>query len=181
MVSYCLIRQKWWIDLTPGPQSFTYALYDLCVYPDYTDPLREELEATWRADVGWQPESMPLLDSFLKESSRLNPSDSSKSRSCKCSTDFLFESDSLTPTIVSVRRKVLAPYSLVDGTYLEVGSWACVPQRSLMRDPGNYQNATSFHGFRFVPSPGTEYVGNASRFTDVASKFPFWGAGKRVW
>ena len=66
------------LDLISDMQSFTYALYDLCVYPEYTDPLREEIGATLRDNAGWQPESMPRLDSFLKKSSRLNPSDSSK-------------------------------------------------------------------------------------------------------
>ena len=55
-----------------------YTLYDLCAHPEYIEPLRLEVseQFTKRDSL----ENMPLLDSFLKESSRLNPSDSSKSR-----------------------------------------------------------------------------------------------------
>ena len=65
--------------LTGQLQSLTYALYDLCDHPEYITPLRKELEAATLEDYSaWQPENMPRLDSFLKESSRLNPSDAGK-------------------------------------------------------------------------------------------------------
>ena len=84
----------------------------------------------------------------------------------------------LTTAIVSIRRKVLAPYTFSDGTHFAEGSWACVPQRSLMRDTKNYPSAECFQGFRFVPSSGNQ---GGSKFTDTGPKFPIWGAGKRVW
>lgn len=41
-------------------------------------PLREEIEKAGLDNFSaWQPENMPRLDSFLKESARLNPSDAS--------------------------------------------------------------------------------------------------------
>ena len=47
-------------------------------------PLREELERTELEDFSaWQPESMPRLDSFLKESARLNPSDASEYKAAR--------------------------------------------------------------------------------------------------
>ena len=51
-------------------------LYDLCAHPEYIEPLRQEVseQLEKRDSMG----RMPLLDSFLKESCRLNPSDSSK-------------------------------------------------------------------------------------------------------
>ena len=52
-----------------------YALYDLCDYPEYLEPLRREKEVQGHAWSG-SLDQMPLLDSFLKESARLNPSDS---------------------------------------------------------------------------------------------------------
>ena len=138
-------------------------------------PLREEIEKAGPGGfLAWQPETVPRLDSFLKESARLNPSDASKSHSlyhCYCTW--------LTIAItVSVRRKVLAPYTFSDGTHFEEGSWACVPQRSLMRDNKVYASADCFQGFRFL---STSDSGSASKFTDVGPTFPFWGAGKRVW
>lgn len=129
--------------------------------------------------MGWQPESMPRLDNLFKVFSRLNPSDSSKFPPCKCSTGFYVML--VADTDCSICCKVPASYTFVDGTHCEAGSWAYVPQRSLMRNLEDYPNATFFHVFRFLPSQDTEYIGSASRFTDVGPKFPFWGAGKRVW
>ena len=56
-------------------QSFVYGIYDLCEHPEYLEPLRKELGRhgdQWPRYV----DDLPLLDSFLKESARLNPSDS---------------------------------------------------------------------------------------------------------
>ena len=58
-------------------QGFVYTLYDLCAHPEYIEPLRLEISEQLEGHDSLQ--HMPLLDSFLKESSRMNPSDSSKS------------------------------------------------------------------------------------------------------
>ena len=58
-------------------QSFVYTLYDLCEHPEYIDRLRKGLaqtEGEWWNSL----DSLPFLDSFLRESARLNPSDSSR-------------------------------------------------------------------------------------------------------
>ena len=50
------------------------ALLDLAARPEYLQPLREEVEQV-TDEFGWTKEAfnaMPKLDSFLKESSRLN-------------------------------------------------------------------------------------------------------------
>ena len=54
-------------------QAFTHALYNLAAYPQYLEPLREEVESVVAVD-GWSKASMAKmrkLDSFLKESMRL--------------------------------------------------------------------------------------------------------------
>lgn len=56
-------------------QTLTNALYDLCDHPEYIDGLREELK---KNNIGGRPEDLPLMDSFLKESARLNPADTGK-------------------------------------------------------------------------------------------------------
>lgn len=59
-------------------QFLTYSLYDLCLHPEFVEPLRQEI-----AEQSTNPipsfDTMPLLDSFLKESSRLNSPESSES------------------------------------------------------------------------------------------------------
>ncbi|KAL9596409.1 MAG: hypothetical protein Q9179_004621 [Wetmoreana sp. 5 TL-2023] len=55
-------------------QSVVYGLYDLCKYPDYVAALRDELTVQ-----EGRVENLVLMDSFLKESARMCPSDSSTS------------------------------------------------------------------------------------------------------
>jgi cytochrome P450 len=53
-----------------------HALYDLCERPEYFEPLREELRTVLQEDGGWQKltvHKLRKMDSFLKESQRLNP------------------------------------------------------------------------------------------------------------
>jgi len=55
-------------------QSFTHALFHLSSKPEYIQPIREEVEAVIAED-GWTKVAMTRmrkLDSFLKESQRLN-------------------------------------------------------------------------------------------------------------
>ena len=55
-------------------QTLTHALYDLAAYPEYVEPLREEIARAVQRD-GWTKtaiDNMDNIDSFLKESMRLN-------------------------------------------------------------------------------------------------------------
>ncbi|KAI9663668.1 MAG: hypothetical protein M1821_007158, partial [Bathelium mastoideum] len=56
------------------PMLITFALHSLCKHPEYIKPLREEVEKMTEKDVyAHDKESFPRLDSFLKETARLNP------------------------------------------------------------------------------------------------------------
>ena len=61
----------------------THALFDLCAMPEYIEPLRSEAEAAIEESNGeWQFSTIKKLrqmDSFLKESQRLNQSTFRKS------------------------------------------------------------------------------------------------------
>jgi hypothetical protein len=55
-------------------QALTQALYDLAIHPEYVKPIRDEIEAIITED-GWTKPAMQRMrkvDSFLKESQRLN-------------------------------------------------------------------------------------------------------------
>ena len=59
---------------TTARKTFTHALYHLAANPEYAEPLREEIERVVAED-GWTKAStarMWRLDSFLKESQRMN-------------------------------------------------------------------------------------------------------------
>ena len=143
----------WFAALHQPALSLTYALDDLCEHPEYIVFLRKELGT---CDITAENiDRFPIMDSFLKESARLHPSDS-----------------------ISVRRKVLRPFRFSDGTSLFPGDVACVPLQAIMIDPSNYDDSTRFDGHRFVDKMTKA---NISRFTDASSIFPLWGLGKHGW
>lgn len=60
----------------------THALFDLAAMPEYLAPLREEIDQVLEEEGGWQGSAlgkMRKIDSFLKESQRLNPPSISES------------------------------------------------------------------------------------------------------
>lgn len=68
-----------------APQAFTHAVFDLTTHPEYLLPMREEAERVI-AKEGWTKaalNSMVKIDSFLRESQRLN-----NNGPCKCTVYF---------------------------------------------------------------------------------------------
>jgi hypothetical protein len=53
-------------------------MHDICLHPEYTAPLRAELKSEAYAEFERTGKGLPLLDSFIKESARLTPVESSK-------------------------------------------------------------------------------------------------------
>lgn len=144
----------WFASVHQPTIQLDYAIDALCKHPEYTNPLREEIQQNLgKGESALAFDGMPLLDRFLKKSARLDPSDS-----------------------ISVRRKALS--TSFDGSEEKKGEVACVPLRAMMRDPENYHEATTVNGFRFVNSEGTK---NTSKFAEGDRKYPLWGLGRRIW
>lgn len=61
----------------PVYQTIVYVIHDLCLHPEYIEPLRRELEASYD-EFQRTGQGLPLLDSFIKESARLTPVESSE-------------------------------------------------------------------------------------------------------
>ena len=62
--------------------SMTQSLYDMCTYPEFIAPLREEMEESLDKDGNWGKSNLTKLwklDSFMMESQRLSPPALSKS------------------------------------------------------------------------------------------------------
>lgn len=137
----------WFAAVHQPATSLAYALSDIRQHSEYKDTLEKELGDG--STDGKDLDGMPLLDGFLKESARLCPSDS-----------------------ISCRRKVLRPYTLRDGTFLDTGDVACVPMQSIMLDPELYPDASTFDPYRFI---NKEDMSKSTRFTDSNSQFPLWG------
>lgn len=67
------------------------AFFDLCEHPEYVEPLREEILEAVRATGGWKKTTltrMRKMDSFMRESQRLNPP--SLSEYCSANPIFLY-------------------------------------------------------------------------------------------
>ena len=58
--------------------SLAYIIYNLCLYPEYLAPLREEVAAAMETNPDDPFKEMQLLDGFLLETARLNPLDACK-------------------------------------------------------------------------------------------------------
>lgn len=70
---------------------------------------------------------------------------------------------------------------MADGTTVPQGSWACVPQRAILRDPIDYNLPATFNGLRFLDGKAGYDCPKPGPLTDVDEKFPLWGLGKRTW
>jgi len=116
------------VAIHTSAMTLTNALFDLAAYPDHILPMREEAERVVAAQ-GWTKaalSNMHKIDSFVRESMRLNTG----------------------PVMIS--RKVLAKdgFAFSDGTTIPYGSVVSVPT-AVHYDPANYDNADVFDGFRF--------------------------------
>jgi cytochrome P450 len=106
------------------------SLYDLASKPEYIQPLREEILAALKESDGIFTKdalySCKLLDSFVKESQRLNPI-----------------------SLVIGKRILTRPVDLTDGTHLPAGTIVAVPSEAVNHDPENYPDPERFDGYRF--------------------------------
>ncbi|KAI0381078.1 cytochrome P450 [Hypomontagnella monticulosa] len=154
----------WFGSVHPLCNTIVFAIHDLCLHPEYAEPIRKELDAQYEAFEA-TGQGLPLLDSFIKESARLTPVES-----------------------LSTRRCALQPFTFSDGTKLAVGEWAVTPCGAIMRSEEHYPAASEFNGFRFVDPEILKQVDNAgsfslaqpkpSKLTDVDNSFLMWGTGR---
>lgn len=125
-------------------------IYNFCMHPEYEEKLRAEAVECKDTSFGSLNQEMPYLDSFVKETARLNPG-----------------------PILSAPRKVMVPYTSSDGYHIPTGNWLAIPQVSLMRDEKVWPRGKTFEAFRFVDEKnGT----SESRLTHPSYEFPFWGS-----
>jgi len=112
-------------------QNLTHVFFDLAAHPEYTQPLREELKEVL-ADCGGVLTKQSItklrkLDSFMKESQRVNP-----------------------PSLLGLQRKIMSDIELSDGTILPAGSFSATNLWGTNFDTGIWgENAKEFDGWRF--------------------------------
>ena len=161
----CEIIAIWFGSVHALSSTVTYALYDLCSYKEYLAPLRAEIASPEFEKLMQTTQGMPLLDSFMKESTRLNPMEA-----------------------MSGRRQALKDFSYSDGTKVRKGDWTCVPAKAILHDDAFFPDAQNFNGFRFVHPdlrPGTiksaTQPEGPSKFVTISPNYHNWGIGHIVW
>ncbi|KAF3062198.1 Ent-kaurene oxidase [Daldinia childiae] len=142
--------------------AITHVIFDLCAMPEYIEPLRSEAQAALIKDDGkWQFSTIKRLrrlDSFLKESQRLNQS-----------------------TFLGFDRKVMSPIELSDGkTILPRGASIVMSGGPMARDPAFYKNPQQFDGLRFYrPDEDTASSTNIQQdYTGIEPGNLSWGNGR---
>ncbi|KAL8650624.1 MAG: hypothetical protein Q9226_005063 [Calogaya cf. arnoldii] len=152
------IMAVWFSSVHQLAMAATFAVEDLCLHPESVEPLREELENNTDGTAVLDLDAFPLLDSFLKESSRLSVSDA-----------------------ISVRRKALKDLECFHGTHVNAGDWVCVAQRAIMHDSDHYSDPETFDAFRFAGKRPNGRSQESSRFTDAKADWLIWGYGNTTW
>ncbi|KAI1657790.1 cytochrome P450 [Daldinia decipiens] len=136
------------------PMSLAWAIIELGQHPEYIELLRAEIHAAEQEGHHDFINHLPLMESVLRESSRLHPLDS-----------------------LTVQRKAIQPFSFTDGTFLPTGTLVAVPQQAIMKDAEYYPNPDQFDPFRFHPGDPTREA--VQKWTDVNLQYPFWGSPAR--
>ncbi|ORX92482.1 cytochrome P450 [Clohesyomyces aquaticus] len=109
-----------------------HILYDLAEYPQYLEPLREEIETVIAEDGTWDTwdknsyYKLKKLDSFMRESQRRNP-----------------------PTLLSYHRIMQSDFVLEDGTLLKKGTHITMAVNEIQNDKSVTPDPESFDPFRY--------------------------------
>ncbi|KAL4936006.1 hypothetical protein BDV06DRAFT_217007 [Aspergillus oleicola] len=129
----------------------TQGLFDLLLRPEYLEPLREEIDETlndgWEGATKQQFAKQVKMDSFLRESQRLNPTSE-----------------------VNVQRLAKETFIFPDGFIVPKGTHIVFPAGPLSRDPALISNPETFDGFRWCKSPETNTNTDSGTETDTDSK-----------
>ncbi|KAJ8594564.1 cytochrome P450 [Rhizopogon salebrosus TDB-379] len=136
---------------TPS-NTFTHALYYLAANPELAQALRDEVDPIVRRD-GWNIQSedkLSKIDSFLKESARINGVSS-----------------------LGFFRQAMRDISLSDGTLLPKGCFVAVSLPPFHLDSTTYEAPREFRPFRFLDHP-------QCGMTTVTPQWLYFGQGKHT-
>jgi cytochrome P450 len=134
--------------------TFTQAIFNLATRPEYIEPLRQEAEEALQL-YGWNKLGMselPKMDSFFKESIRLNGLGS-----------------------IGFPRITMQDYTFSDGTSIPSGSYVSAALSATHLDEAYYKNAKSFDGYRHLGKSGGKHG-----MSVTSSRYLAFGHGKHA-
>ncbi|KAL9712299.1 hypothetical protein Ac2012v2_003533 [Leucoagaricus gongylophorus] len=117
------------VSIHTSTMTFTHSLFDLAIHPEYVKDMREEAENVIQKH-GWTKAAMQKMckiDSFLKESQRLNSIGS-----------------------MLMTRKALKDWTSFDGTFIPAGTFIGVASDAMNKNEDAFPDASTFKGFRFA-------------------------------
>jgi len=151
----------------------------LAEYPEHAQTLREEVQEIIDRE-GWTYAAitkMVKVDSFIKESQRLNPGGCSASFHTPPAT---YNSPPPFLPTVSMARIVREPFTFSDGTYVPKGTFIAVPSYAIHLDESNYPDPTSFVPSRFLDKAKKENTGYKVDMTATSPDFLEFGHGRHA-
>ncbi|EQB52857.1 hypothetical protein CGLO_07461 [Colletotrichum gloeosporioides Cg-14] len=110
----------------PTSETLWQVLYDIALYPEYQEILRNELKEVDRTDERSWLSQVPKMDSFMKESQRLHAA-----------------------SLVTLTRKVLKPMTTSSGLHFPAGSQISYMTDAVNLDPKRWSDPEKFDGLRF--------------------------------
>ncbi|KAG5651324.1 hypothetical protein H0H81_009077 [Sphagnurus paluster] len=139
--------------------AFCHALFHLAEHPEYIKPMREEIEEVIERE-GWTHNAMNQMfkvDSFIKESQRLNP--------LGC---------------LMINRVARQPFTFPDGTHIPKGTCLSIAAHALHTDDAVYEDPHTFDPFRFADRTKQEYSGHRGDMVSTSTEFIAFGHGRRA-
>ena len=151
-----VILGVWFASVHQPALTLVNILDDCSTQPEASKLVREEIFGMMNAyKVPVNVEQLPFLDSFLRESARLHPTDS-----------------------ITARRIAIKPFTFRDGTRLEKNDVVCIPLEAIMKDQRHFPHSDSFDMYRHI---NLESMTLRSRFSEPGPDFPLWGLGRHAW
>ncbi|KAL2263955.1 hypothetical protein VTK26DRAFT_3949 [Humicola hyalothermophila] len=145
----------------------THVFYNLAAYPEYIPELRDEIRTVLAEHGGVFSSSalqaMKKLDSFLKETMRLNP-----------------------PSVSSFQRKVRKTFTLSNGQVIPAGVVIEIPALSILTDPDVFENPEKFDPWRFARLrdrarvEGEVEAAAQNQFVSVSANYLLFGYGRHA-
>ncbi|EEU36777.1 uncharacterized protein NECHADRAFT_88936 [Fusarium vanettenii 77-13-4] len=140
----------------------TQCLMDLATHPEYALELIEEIKTVVEKNNGVVDKRVLTelwkLDSFIKETQRLNP-----------------------PDLTSFQRKALSDMTLSNGLRIPKGARIVLPTGAINMDREFFEDPQTFDGFRYYRiRTANEAARNTNQMVTVGKKDLTWGYGKHA-
>ena len=162
-------------------RTLVQALYHLASYPQYIEPLRDEI-AKVVGESGWNKKSidrLDKLDSFIRETQRVAPLASSEFIPSLDMPDLKHYHRS--PLSVSIQRLAVDDFAFSNGVRIPKGTLIHGPVSSIEADPVIYSEPDVFEPFRFVADASNAEQQLQKEMTTIGLDFLPFGYGRNAW